>query len=708
MRRPNIISTFVAFFGLLLAASAGLAEGTADLDARLSIDAQMTILVDIVAPDESMLICSSDDGSADGAMDQGTTDTLTNPERGGFEILVFKPDPIRCLSDRQGDCPRDERCIERRTGLPFEGDGTDEGECGLPLNVRSPNATSNPGLGFCNALIPEPEPMLRHEVPTPVVGTWEIDFVGERLPQGRLPSTRFFDITVKGGDGTLVPDGRVHADQWLLSIDTIFDTPPAQFYIRRPVGDTHVVWTLSAGAWGSANYKVTANSMGIETQNDRSWCMYFDPQTEACAAGQGPGPLVYTEFPMYLNLPAGERTDASVSEVTQLSLNDEVGTASITPNGDGFQDELTIAFTANLGGIGRLYIDANDDGAFDPITELALRSDVAAGANRLRWGGLMVGQEAPLPAGDYAFAVTLSIGEIHVPTTSVESSLEAVTLAVVEVDGTERTMPSIWNDTAVRAERDLLDEADALSTLGLMLDPSAPAVSRRWLQPLFPVVDVPVIFDTWAYAALSTVNRAECERCPDPVDRIRIGGDDESPDSDGDGLYDDEEDTNGNGIVDADETDPNDPDTDDDGLDDGLERRSGTNPREPDSDMDGLLDGQEDQNRNGQRDAGETDPLDADSDGDGIPDGQDPLPLSPIRPDADMPPSPTADGDIEPLGDFGFQSDNDAGTDGNTRLLEFDKLGCACRADHAGDSDAFMLCLIISLISLRTRRRRDR
>ena len=553
---------------------------------------------------------------------------------------------------------------------------------------------------FCNALGQESQP---HEVPTPVEGTWEIDFVGEQLPPERAPSTRFFDVTVIGSDGTPVPDGRVHALQWLLSIDPFLDTPPAQFYIRRPVGDAHVLWKLNAAAWGSGSYKVTANSMGIETQKDRSWCMYYDPQTEACTAGQGPGPQVYTEFPMYLNAPAGERNDASVSEVTQLSFNDEVGTASITPNGDGFQDELTIAFTANLGGIGRLYIDANNDGVFDPMTELALRGDVVTGANRLVWNGTLLGQETALPAGDYAFAMTLSIGEVHVPTTSVESSLEAVTLSVVEADGTERTMPSVWNDTAVRSER--LDETDALSTLGLMLDPSEAVVRRRWRQP---VGDIPIIFDTWAYAALSTVNSAQCERCPDPIDRIRIGGDDESPDSDGDGLYDDEEDTNGNGMVDADETDPNDPDTDDDGLDDGLERRGGTNPLEPDSDQDGLLDGQEDENQNGRRDTGETDPLDADSDDDGIPDGQDPLPLSPIRPDADMTPLPTPDGGIEPLGDFGFQSDNDATTGGNTRLLEFDKLGCACRANHAGESDAFVLCLVLTLISLRTRRRRDR
>ena len=189
--------------------------------------------------------------------------------------------------------------------------------------------------------------------------------------------------------------------------------------------------------------------------------------------------------------------------------------------------------------------------------------------------------------------MTLSIGEVHVPTTSVESSLGR---DAVSGRGRwyRRTMPSVWNDTAVRSERP--DETDALSTLGLMLDPSE-AVAAPLAEP---VGDIPIIFDTWAHAAPP---RQQCpsERCPDPIDRIRIGGDDESPDSDGDGLYDDEEDTNGNGMVDADETDPNDPDTDDDGLDDGLERRGGTNPLEPDSDQDGLLDGQEDENQNGRR-----------------------------------------------------------------------------------------------------------
>lgn len=49
-------------------------------------------------------------------------------------------------------------------------------------------------------------------------------------------------------------------------------------------------------------------------------------------------------------------------------------------------------------------------------------------------------------------------------------------------------------------------------------------------------------------------------------------------DSDGDGLLDNEEDENQNGRRDYGETDPFDPDTDDDGTDDGKERRIGTDP----------------------------------------------------------------------------------------------------------------------------------
>lgn len=86
-------------------------------------------------------------------------------------------------------------------------------------------------------------------------------------------------------------------------------------------------------------------------------------------------------------------------------------------------------------------------------------------------------------------------------------------------------------------------------------------------------------------------------------------------DSDGDGLTDAEEDADLDGIVDSGETDPNDSDTDNDGLSDGKEvNLYGTDPLDRDSDDDGLADGTE---------IGifGTDPTDPDTDNDGVSDG---------------------------------------------------------------------------------------
>ncbi|MBM4281638.1 MAG: hypothetical protein FJ137_13065 [Deltaproteobacteria bacterium] len=98
------------------------------------------------------------------------------------------------------------------------------------------------------------------------------------------------------------------------------------------------------------------------------------------------------------------------------------------------------------------------------------------------------------------------------------------------------------------------------------------------------------------------------------------------------------EDINKNGRTDATETNPNVPDvdTDADGLSDPDERARGIDPADPDSDDDGLLDGREvtvtntdptspDSDCDGLSDASEiaagTNPLVVDSDGDGITDG---------------------------------------------------------------------------------------
>lgn len=112
--------------------------------------------------------------------------------------------------------------------------------------------------------------------------------------------------------------------------------------------------------------------------------------------------------------------------------------------------------------------------------------------------------------------------------------------------------------------------------------------------------------------------------CTDPNDA----------DTDDDGIIDGTEDANHNGQVDTGETDPCDIDTDNDGIQDGteiglteadvgqdtdlnvfkpdLDPTTTTDPLDEDSDDDGVLDGEEDANGNGRVDNGETDPEEID------------------------------------------------------------------------------------------------
>ncbi len=125
---------------------------------------------------------------------------------------------------------------------------------------------------------------------------------------------------------------------------------------------------------------------------------------------------------------------------------------------------------------------------------------------------------------------------------------------------------------------------------------------------------------------------------------IEIGTDPFNPDTDADELNDGEEvlrqntdplkaDTDGDGLSEGEEvlrrrTDPLNPDTDGDGLNDGEEVRRGTDPLNPDSDQDGLTDGDEIQRG--------TDPLNPDTDADKLNDGDEVrLGTNPLNPDTD-------------------------------------------------------------------------
>ncbi|OAA15911.1 hypothetical protein Caferm_04455 [Corynebacterium afermentans subsp. afermentans] len=114
------------------------------------------------------------------------------------------------------------------------------------------------------------------------------------------------------------------------------------------------------------------------------------------------------------------------------------------------------------------------------------------------------------------------------------------------------------------------------------------------------------------------------------------GTDPNNPDTDGDGISDGEEKADG--------TNPLEKDSDGDGLTDAEEKELGTDPNKADTDGDGINDGDEVSGEGNKFDGKPTDPTKADSDGDGISDGDEvnrvdedgnPAPTNPNNPDTD-------------------------------------------------------------------------
>lgn len=160
----------------------------------------------------------------------------------------------------------------------------------------------------------------------------------------------------------------------------------------------------------------------------------------------------------------------------------------------------------------------------------------------------------------------------------------------------------------------------------------------------------------------NTRKDSDCDGLSDAEEfgSIFVGGkrtDPANPDSDGDGILDGVE-LGRTSSVDmgcsaffagdadpASQTVPTEVDSDGDGINDGLEDanhdgRAGTletDPTKVDSDSDGLKDGDEDVNKNGAVDPGETDPRKRDTDGDFINDGveKSTTHTDPLKPDTD-------------------------------------------------------------------------
>ncbi|MEE2785902.1 MAG: hypothetical protein VX589_01085 [Myxococcota bacterium] len=723
-------------------------EGSRDLGGLQGLDARTQVRVSIDEAGEVIRVCSSDDGIQDPPFeDQPVDEQPGEPNavleaRERHEILVYPPTTVNCMTS--DDCPMGQLCFDFAREIQIERLDADvvaeRRRCGFAYPV---NPTTAPGLGQCNAELPS---LQAHEIVTTEAGNYLIDFAGEveTLRPGAR-STRFFEINVLNDARIPVLGGRVHSVQWLLSALSPEYGLTGDLFLRRRVGDDAYVFALEFLNFRGGRYNLLANNEGINAQSGESWCLYGDPSDMlTCPTGEdGELQLVYAQYPIFLNFPGPTPTAPPPATVDDFAFNDDIGTASISPNGDGNQDTGIFSFNVDRRGEYTIRLDLDEDGQFDGDDDLVLSGEATSGENTIEWDGQRP-DGMPIEPGSYAIRFEYTRIPIHLPWANIDDNTDGF-LVDRQADSRSESREPVrlsWNDEAIRTPDDLIDDGDVLKTPldGSAIEPTRQR--RRWRQRP-PELNGPVIHDSFFHAESVVLRALDCDRCDGSTDRIRIGEDDETPDEDMDGLLDNEEDINANGVVDEGETDPKNPDSDGDGLNDSLERDTGTDPtrvdtdndglddgfeddnqngevdegetdpRRPDTDGDGLTDGGEDTNGNGVVDADESDPTNVDSDGDGQNDGADPRPNSEnnvIPPDSEPPPPtmPMGESSIEDFPAGGISGDIDSRTGpgpSNSRLAENNSSGCACDVQTAQPKpfDPIIALLVISLAATRRR-----
>jgi MYXO-CTERM domain-containing protein len=628
---------------LLPTAAFALPEGSPQFGPTQGIEPGTRMEITITEAGETIRICSSDDGLQEPPVNgvpidgnPGSRNRIMPEERRGAEVLLFPPEAAICMVD--ADCGGEGRCWGSNGAVLGEGA---EGRCAYTFPVTQER-------GYCSHAQPA-NGWIEHVAQQP--GAWAVRFSGEpETLTNNGSSTRYFLIDVLSAAGEPTPGGRVYSRHWQLNAHGFGVAADAAFFIKAEAGDGHAVYRFNVTGMEGFRYALVANPRGLTDRPDHSWCQFGDPLPELgrCPfSAEASTQRAFVRHPLYLNYPDPAPAAPLAPVIERFSFNDGAGTPSISPNGDGVQDGGTFSFTANQRGIFRIILDTNADGIFDPSTDATLSGESRQGGNQMPFGGEDA-FEQPIPPGEYAVRLELTTAEVHLPLYDIEVNEGQFQISQYTSPDASALTPMYWNDTAL--EGVLGDDAHTpLTSL-----PDGLTEGRTWRQPIWSDPDtgarqdVPLIFDTWVWAERAVLDGVNCRRCDAISATVRIGGDDETDDPDGDGLGDDEEDLNGNGVVDEGETDPNEADTDGDGLDDGLERRAErpTDPTRADTDGDGLPDGIEDTNANGRTDEGETDPTLADTDGDRLVDGAEDLDADGIHDATETDPlNPDTDGD---------------------------------------------------------------
>lgn len=466
-----------------------------------------------------------------------------------------------------------------------------------------------------------------------------------------------WDVTVSVSGTPRV--GRVFSFAWGFNTGS-FDfaaSTNARFYARVPGGnaESYAVMELRTDGLAGFIYEIQGNSTGVRGPDaGRSV-----PEVGHSAAN---------EYQIYLNPPDDATYTFQAPTVSDFRFRGGLE----TPGGDAMCDEFVagstmgeFSFLSNVEGSYHLICDLNGDGMFDIVDDgdFLLLGAATIGMNAVPFDGLD-NNGVPFPVGDHECVVRVTVGEFHYVGRDIETSFRGLRMFQVRRDGSRDPLDMFWNDALVQMNAITMPAPYAFvaaSTSGPMGlnsgDPAAAPVplgeavvlaganARSW-GDFVSVGGVgtgkgnEAYLDTytWLDEALSapiTIHSvdgtldSDGEGLTDYVERCTTGTDPFDPDTDGDSVNDAVEtsggmpgiDTDGDGIIDA-----LDPDDDGDCVPTILEDPDGDgDPTNDDTDGDGIpnyLDADDDGDGIGScmEDAdGDGDPTNDDADGDGIP-----------------------------------------------------------------------------------------
>ena len=474
-----------------------------------------------------------------------------------------------------------------------------------------------------------------------------------------IPSTIVgWDVTVfvSGAAAT----GRVFSFAWRFNTGSFAASAStnASFYALVPGGDAESTAVMELRTDGLAGFifEVQGNSTGVRGENaGRSV-----PESMTSAAN---------EYQMYLNPPERASYTFLPPAVRDFTFT---GGLEIT-GGTGMCDRFIpggstgqFSFVSNVEGSFHLICDLNRDGVFDIVDDgdFLVLGAATTGVNEVPFDGLD-NNGVPFPIGTHQCVVRVTVGEFHYVGRDIETSFRGLRMWQVQRDSSRLPLDMYWNDALVQSNAITMpapfafvaastsgptglnsgDRSAATVPLGeTVVRPGANA--RAW-GDFVSVGGVgtgkgnEAYLDTytWLSEALSaplTINAVDgtldtdMEGLTDYIEVCATGTDPNDPDSDGDSIDDSVEtrrgmtgiDTDGDSIIDALDPDDDgdcvptideDPDGDGDPTNDDTDMDGAVNFLDADDDGDNVGSCSEDANMNG-------DPTDDDADGDGIPD----------------------------------------------------------------------------------------